>query len=325
MKLLIVDDDRIIRVILSSMVKEWDYEVMLAEDGEQAWEHLENTNEPVIVLMDWIMPGIDGVEMCKRIKQSRNASRTHIIMLTVKSGMEDMVACFEAGVDDFLVKPVDHRELGSRLSVGSRILQYQYDLEQRNIELQAAKKVMEKIMGELQAANEKLKVLSAQDGLTGVSNRRVFEEYLEREWRCAQRQKEPITIIMLDVDYFKMYNDTYGHFLGDECLKRIATVLTESAKRSGDLVARYGGEEFVIVARNTDATGAQVLAEKIRHAVAALKVPHDMSKVAPHVTVSLGIATTIPAFNTSYRRIMETADKALYRAKREGRNRWVAG
>ena len=325
MKLLIVDDERIIRTIFSSMVQEWDYEVMLAADGEQAWELIESVDEPLIVLLDWIMPGIDGVEMCKRIKQSKNASRTHVIMLTVKSGMEDMVAGFEAGADDFLVKPVDHRELGSRLSVGKRILQYQYDLEQRNLELMATKKVMEKIMGELQQANEKLKALSTQDGLTGLSNRRNFEEYLEREWQYAQRQREPLTLIMLDVDFFKLYNDTYGHWLGDECLKLVAKVLTDSVKRSGDLVARYGGEEFAVVARNTDSYGSQLLAEKIRLGAVSLEVPHELSKVAPYVTVSLGVATMVPEPNTSYRSLIETADKALYQAKYEGRNRWVVG
>lgn len=321
MKLLIVDDEKIIRTILSSMVQGWGYEVILASNASEAWGFLQDSNEPVIIIMDWVMPDIDGIELCKRVKEAKNEGDTYIIMLTAKNDIEDMVTGFAAGVDDFLSKPVDERELGSRLSVGSRILKYQFTLAQQNAELQATKKVMENIMRDLKEANGKLRTLSMVDGLTGIANRRKLEEFMENEWRFALREKLPLSVIMLDVDFFKLYNDTYGHQIGDICLQKVAGVLISHAMRSGDLAARYGGEEFALVLRNTDVNAARFLAEKIRIAVEALKIEHSSSGIASYVTVSLGVCALVPESGQLHQALFDCADKALYEAKRNGRNR----
>lgn len=324
MKVLIIDDDKNVRILLSEMVKHWGYEVILAADGESAWKILQIIDEPIIVLLDWIMPGIDGVELCKRIKQSEKTSHTYVIMLTgLKNDMDNIVIGFNAGADDFLTKPIEPRELSCRLSVGRRILVYQYDLEQRNATLQETTKVMENIMRELQIVNGKLKELSMEDELTGIANRRCLENYLAKEWWHALREKEALTFIMIDVDFFKLYNDTYGHPAGDECLRKVAMVLDDSVQRSTDIKSRYGGEEFAIVLRNTDCQGAQKIAEKIRLTVESLAVPHKASPISPYVTISLGVSTMIPEPNSSYEALIKEADDALYQAKREGRNRWI--
>lgn len=325
MKVLIIDDEKSIRTILSEMVQHWGYEVILAADGESAWKILQVISEPVIVMLDWIMPGLDGVELCKRIKQSEKTAHTYVIILTAKkSDIDNMVIGFDAGADDFLTKPIEPRELSCRLSVGKRILSYQYELEQRNAALYETTKVMENIMRELKAANGKLKDLSLEDEITGISNRRSLEHYLAKEWWHALREKEVMTFIMIDVDYFKLYNDTYGHLAGDECLKKVAAVLDHSVNRNSDIKARYGGEEFAIVLRATDSPGGQKVAEKIRLAVEGLQIPHRASDISPYVTITLGIATMIPDPKSSYEVLIKKADDALYQAKREGRNRWIS-
>jgi len=324
MKLLIVDDEKIVLTILSSMIEEWGYEIMLAANGEEAWELLQNIHEPIILLVDWMMSGLDGVALCKMVKNSEQATNTHVIMLTAKRKMEDMLAGFGAGADDFLSKPVDPRELSSRLSVGRRLLKYKYDLEQRNLVLQATTKAMENIMIELNMVNEKLRVLSMVDELTNVANRRSMEDYLAREWGYAMRNREPLTLIMVDVDFFKLYNDTYGHQAGDECLRKVANVLHDTVTRSGDLVARYGGEEFIVALRNTSKIGGQQVGECLRQRVEELRIPHSASEIAPYITISLGVVTIVPECGHSYNELIDKADQFMYRAKNSGRNRWVS-
>lgn len=325
MKILIIDDEKNIRTILSEMVQQWGYEVILAADGESAWKIFQVIKEPIIVLLDWLMPGMDGIELCRRLKQSERTSHTYVIMLTAKKGdVEDAVISFDAGADDFVTKPIDPRELSCRLSVGRRILTYQHHLEQRNATLQETTKVMEHVMRELQIVNGKLKEISLEDELTGIANRRCLERYLVKEWWHALREKEALSFLMVDVDFFKRYNDTYGHPAGDECLKKIATVLAANVKRGGDITARYGGEEFAIVLRATGSEGGQKVAENIRRDVESLAIPHKASKIAPYVTLSIGVATLIPEMNSSYEMLIKEADDALYQAKNDGRNRWIA-
>lgn len=323
-KLLVVDDEKTVRALISSMVEDRDYEVMFAASGEEAWELLQNITEPVIALVDWIMPGIDGIELCRRIKrQGIKATHIHVIILTVKSDIEDVVIGFDAGADDFLSKPVDSRELSCRLSVGKRILRYQYELEQRNAALQSTTQVLENIMKELAGANERLTALSMLDGLTGIANRRKLDEYMTREWRNARRERSPITFLMIDIDFFKSFNDIYGHLRGDECLKIISSILVDNVKRGGDLVARYGGEEFAMVLPNTDSAGGQAVADNIFAKLEAVKIPHAASAIGPYVTVSMGVATMIPEANSNYTSLIDKADEALYEAKRCGRCRRV--
>lgn len=326
MKVLVVDDDKSIRSILLAMINEWGYEVLLAADGDSAWELLEacDAQEPLIVLLDWVLPGLDGLELCRRLKEGKLAARHYVIMLTgEKNGEDDIVEGFAAGADDFLLKPVSARELSCRLSVGKRILTYQYQLEQRNQTLEETTSVMEAVVRQLNQVNTRLKEISMIDELTGIANRRSLEEYLDREWRHAQRQQEPLAVILIDVDYFKLYNDTYGHQAGDECLRAIAAVLADNAKRSTDVAARYGGEEFAVVLRGANPLGGKVVAETIRQQVEALQVEHKSSSVASYVTITLGVAAVIPDSGSNYMEIIKHADEALYRAKSEGRNKTV--
>lgn len=323
MKVLIVDDDKSIRSILQAMIQDWGYEVLMAADGESAWQILNSLNhQPVIVLLDWILPGLDGLELCKRLRSAQQAACVYVIMLTgEKNGEEDIVNGFAAGADDFLVKPVSSRELSCRLAVGKRILSYQHQLEQRNQALEETTNVMEVVVRQLNQVNTRLKEIAMIDELTGIANRRSLEEYLSREWCHALRQQEYLAVIMLDVDFFKLYNDTYGHQAGDECLRAVAAVLAQNSKRSTDVAARYGGEEFAVVLRGTDSEGAWHVAENIRQNVEDLYMKTEASQIAPYVTVSLGVAAVIPKIANNYIEIIKHADEALYQAKEEGRNR----
>jgi diguanylate cyclase (GGDEF)-like protein len=180
---------------------------------------------------------------------------------------------------------------------------------------------------ELKLANEQLIFLSVQDGLTGIANRRMFDSYMRKEWRRAMREQSPLSVVMLDVDFFKGYNDTYGHQQGDRCLVAVATALQQNVRRPADLAARYGGEEFVLVLPNTPAEGAMLLAERVREGVQALKIEHRASTVSPFVSVSLGVVTAVPSVNENGAGLdafLEAADQGLYLAKHQGRNRAVS-
>ncbi|MBO9540501.1 GGDEF domain-containing protein [bacterium] len=174
---------------------------------------------------------------------------------------------------------------------------------------------------ELQVAYEKYRHLAEADGLTGIPNRRIFDEVLVREWERCGRQATPLSLVMLDIDYFKVFNDTYGHQAGDDCLRQVAKALAGQVNRPGELVARYGGEEFSIILSDTDALGAEQIAERVRSQVEALAIPHAGSKAAPCVTMSLGVATLVPRPEDAADRMVALADHALYQAKQEGRNR----
>jgi len=217
-------------------------------------------------------------------------------------------------VNDYLVKLPDSIELIARIRYHSQayIVQKQRD---------EAFKALEESQRDLAAANLELKKISSLDGLTGVPNRRKFDERLRLEWNRTMRQSSSLSLIMLDIDYFKMFNDTYGHQSGDECLKKVASALAESLCRDTDLVARYGGEEFAIILPGTGIEGAEKVAEKIRCSVEKLSIPHRGSDVADFVTVSLGVSTMIPGRKNEIENVILAADKALYKAKARGRNR----
>ncbi|MDU2064443.1 MAG: diguanylate cyclase [Sporomusaceae bacterium] len=325
MKLLIIDDEKSVRKILANMVGEWGYEVLFAADGISAWQIVQLIQEPLIVLLDWIIPGMDGIELCRKIKQNVKSGHVHVIMLTgQKNSVDDVVMGFEAGADDFLFKPIEPRELNCRLSVGKRILTYQYELEQRNHALEETTQIMERVMKALNSANSQLKELSLLDELTGIANRRHLETFFEKTWLHALNKQEEVTFMMADIDFFKLYNDTYGHQAGDECLKQVARALAECVTRPCDLLARYGGEEFGIILQNTSKVGAAELAKQIQEKLKALAIPHEGSPVSSQLTISLGVATAIPATNSSYEDLIQQADHALYRAKEEGRHQWIA-
>lgn len=307
MKLLIVDDDAINLDQLQQNVREWGYDIETAGNGLEAWNVIETCPEPMLIIADWVMPKMDGVELCRRLRAFQPHHLRYIIMLTVRSEKSDIAAGLDAGADDYLTKPVHLKELQSRLSVGRRVLEYQYKLEL--------------LTEELMRTNQELHRMVAIDGLTCIANRRHFEQRCEEEWRRATRDETPLSLIMMDIDYFKKYNDTFGHLMGDECLKKVAEVLAATAVRAGDLAARYGGEEFAVLLPNTDSVGAAVVAEALRSAISALQIEHSGSPLTI-VTVSVGVSTAYPCREESQSPevLLERADRALYRAKAAGRN-----
>lgn len=307
MKILIVDDTRLNLAIITQYVEHLGCTPIQANNGSEAIEQFRKTR-PDLVLLDVVMPDIDGFEVAARMRQEETAGEwTPIIFLSAMTSDADLEKGITAGGDDYIYKPVSQVVLGAKIRAMQRIIQMRTSL------------VL--MTQQLNAANQELKRLSTCDGLTGIFNRRFFDETLDREWRRTARANSTLSLILCDVDHFKLYNDNYGHQAGDECLRSVAKAISTTAQRASDTAARYGGEEFVIILPDTPVGGALVAAEKIRHAIHQLNLPHKASS-HQRVTLSLGIASTLPAESTgTHTTLIEQADRALYRAKHAGRDR----
>jgi two-component system cell cycle response regulator len=295
---LIAEDDAISRKILQTWLTKWGYRVVVADDGSKAWDILQQENAPELLILDWVMPGINGAELCRRIRDRQRTPYQYILLVTANDNKQDVVSGLEAGADDYLTKPFDMSELRARLKVGRRILTLQEDLIQ---------------------AREELRFQATHDALTGVLSRGAVLELLHRELARAARPQSSTGVLMLDVDHFKKINDAYGHLVGDVVLKgvtrRIGTVV-----RSYDLLGRYGGEEFLIVLPSCDKNNIQQSAERVRLVVARTPILAAGSEIS--VTVSIG-ATAATHGATLAKEIVAIADTALYQAKNAGRNRTV--
>src|SRR6185436_10272258 len=243
--------------------------------------------EVELVVMDLRLPGMDGIQACRRITNEERYRDLPVIVITASTEVANLPAAFAAGAVDYLTKPLNPVELGARVRSA---LQLKREMEARK----ARERDLLEVTHRLEVANRELQRLSSLDGLTGLTNRRRLDEFVETEWLRASRDASPLSVILIDIDYFKSYNDRYGHLAGDECLKRVAMALRNSFHRPGDLVARYGGEEFAAILPATDAAGAQGVAESMRQGVEALAIEHQVSTVGPRVTISLGYATMIP-------------------------------
>jgi diguanylate cyclase (GGDEF)-like protein len=263
----------------------------VAEDGESAIEQIE-FSPPDIVFLDVMMPGIDGFETCRRLKENRATQDIPVIFMTALSDTADKVAGFKAGAVDYVTKPIQHEEMLARVTTHLT----------------------------LKRKSDLLAEMASLDSLTEIPNRRAFDTAVESGLRGAIRTGLPLSVIMIDVDMFKQYNDNYGHNAGDRCLHRIAQALKGFIRRSVDMVARYGGEEFAAVLPDTDHDDAMNVAEGLRASVEELKIPHDLSSASPHVTVSVGVATSIPQKEQAPLDLQEEADRQLYMAKSQGRN-----
>lgn len=309
MKALVIEDTVTSATLICHLLEKMGLQPVHARDGQSGILEFKR-NKPDLVLLDIIMPGMDGFEVARRIRQlEKDGEWTPIIFLSARTSDDDLALGISVGGDDYLVKPVSEIVLRAKVRAMQRIAQMRYSL------LVLTRKLDE--------ANRELTRLSAADGLTGIANRRCFDDTLQREWRRAVRANTPMALLVADVDHFKQFNDGYGHQLGDDCLKNVARVLESCLRRPTDLVARYGGEEFAVIMPETDAAGAAQVAESMREAVHAARIAHAFSSVAPVVTVSVGAAATLPSRTDDEgpRMLLQLADQALYRAKREGRNR----
>ncbi|MDZ8262295.1 PleD family two-component system response regulator [Nostoc sp. ChiQUE01b] len=298
---LIVDDEPFIRLILRHFLEREGYQIAEAQNGIEAI-NVFNQLHPDIILLDAIMPDMDGFECCTQLELLDCNKRTPVLMITGLEDQESVDRAFAVGAIDFVTKPIHWPVLRQRVK---RLIQ-QSQLQQK-----------------LEAVNLELQRLVTIDGLTQVANRRRFEEYFSQEWQRQKREQRPLSLILCDVDFFKLYNDTYGHRVGDHCLQKIAQAIKDMIKRPGDLVARYGGEEFAVILPNTDTKGVTHVADEICHAVRALAIPHQNSQVSSYVTISVGFTTEIPQPDSDLEEMIATADRALYQAKAAGRDRFV--
>jgi diguanylate cyclase (GGDEF)-like protein len=297
MKVLIAEDEKISRLRLEKLLEETDFEVESCEDGFAAWEAIRSENKPNILILDWMMPGMDGVEICRNVRTQAKETYTFILLLTSKGRQEDYVKGMEAGADDYIIKPFNHIELMARLRVGKRIVE---------------------LNEELLSVRDSLQKQANHDKLTGLFNRHYVSEILDREFSRSLRYQTDLSCLLLDLDYFKDINDTFGHPFGDMVLREFSACLKKNARRS-DFSFRYGGEEFMLLLPNTGITGARNLAETIR--AACDKKRYVCGNQSTTVTVSIGIAFVKQNQLLESKEILTLADKALYRSKAEGRNR----
>jgi diguanylate cyclase (GGDEF)-like protein len=290
MKILIAEDQPTAAVYLSRILEKLGHHVALATDGEEAWRILRQGDAPLLI-SDWMMPNLDGPDLCRRIRAVGANRYIYIILLTSRDRREDRLKGLRAGADDFLTKPPDADELAVRLEIAERILA---------------------VHDELARQNSRLAELATIDELTGTRNRRRFREDLDLLFNQAIRLRSPLSLIMLDIDHFKQFNDTFGHPAGDEVLHRVGSILN-TVVRSHDVVARYGGEEFVVLLPATEAGEALEVAERLRTAISSRSWLHRQ------ITASLGVATTFPNISTAAV-LLNQADQALYHSKQNGRD-----
>jgi two-component system chemotaxis family response regulator WspR len=314
---LLVDDQPIVgEAIRRMLASSPDIQFHYCRDAAQALAMADQVS-PTIILQDLVMPDVDGFAMMTRFREHAPTAKVPIIVLSSREDPRDKSRAFSSGASDYLVKLPDQVELIARVHAHST----RYLTEQQR---DAAYRELQELGRQLAEKNAILEQLSSIDGLTGIANRRRFDAALDEEWRRATRDDKTLSLILIDVDFFKRYNDRYGHLGGDDCLRQIAAALAAEAHRAGDLVARYGGEEFVVLLPRTAAGGTAVVAEGMRQRVVALALPHEGSEVAAHVTISLGSATLRVDEHSTPQRLIELADLALYDAKKSGRNRHCA-
>lgn len=297
MRVLVADDSLVMRRLLESTLESWEYEVISARDGDEAWSVLSSEDPPRIAILDWMMPGHSGLELCQLVRQQAGPDYTYIILLTSKSQREDIVEGLRSGADDYVVKPFDRHELEVRLRVGRRII----DLQAQLLEAQSA-----------------LRDQATRDALTRVWNRASILEILGREVTRAVRERRPLGVVMMDIDHFKSINDTLGHLAGDEALKETAFRVS-GGMRSYDFFGRYGGEEFLFVVPGCEDKNLVAYAERLRHVIES--TPYRLAGDDVALTSSFGATALMPGDDVTPDQLIRAADEALYEAKRMGRNR----
>jgi len=288
---LLVDDVPKNLQLLGNALKSEDLKVAFATNGKAALEYVEK-KQPDLVLLDIMMPEMDGYEVCKCLKGDPKTMHIPIIFITAMSDSDDEYYGFELGGIDYITKPFDPKLVRARVESQLR----------------------------LKRKTDLLEKLSSIDGLTEIPNRRRFDETIRNEWARTRRAQSNISLVLVDIDFFKQYNDHYGHAAGDKCLQKVAKTLNNSVRRPADFVARYGGEEFVAILPEIDHEDAFSMANQLKENISNLALPHEASKISDYVTISLGLATTIPQQDQGHEQLLEMADKYLYEAKSSGRN-----
>ncbi|MES1983137.1 MAG: diguanylate cyclase [Pseudomonadota bacterium] len=319
---LLVDDQAMVAEAIRRMLgDESDIEFHYCQEPTQALGRA-NAIKPTIILQDLVMPDVDGYTLLKFYRGNPATSGTPVIILSSREDPKDKSQAFENGANDYLVKLPDKIELIARIRAHSKAYLLQLQRDEVYLAMQKLQAQLTESNRKLEENNTILQRLSTMDGLTGIANRRHFDATLQIEWKMALRRTSALALIMIDIDFFKKFNDGYGHQGGDDCLKEVAQILNDSVHRTGDFIARYGGEEFVAILPNTDAKGAAVLAEQMRANIEAKHIAHAYSSVADHVSISLGVAAMMPDSTTSPEMLIAQADGALYKAKEAGRNRF---
>jgi len=298
--ILIAEDNPVSRKLIEKALIKAGHKVVSVENGRKALELL-NQNFFPIVLTDWVMPEMNGIELCQAIRETDTPGYVYIVLLTAKDSKDDIVAGLKAGADDYLTKPFNHAELIARLNTGKRILELERSLKE---------------------ANEEIRILSVTDPLTGCYNRGYLNEHLPQEINRARRYGHPLSLILSDIDHFKKVNDTYGHLVGDHILKEFVKCFMEMIRQNVDWVARYGGEEVLIILPETDVKHAILLAERLRNNLSQRVIEIQGKQIS--ITASFGITgfdPTTPDEKISPEYMINDADKFMYQAKKEGRNR----
>jgi diguanylate cyclase (GGDEF)-like protein len=304
MRAVIADDDPVTMAILSGALRRWGIEVIAAPDGTRAWEALAAVPAPELAIIDWMMPGLDGIEICRRIRQDDRLAGMYVLLLTGRGSRTDLVVGLDAGADDYMIKPIDTEELRARVQVGRRVATLQARLADR--------------VSDLQTASEHLARLVSTDVLTNVYTRRSWFERAAVEFSRSLRYGRSFSLMVIDLDFFKRVNDTFGHEAGDNLLRGFADLLRDESRQS-DIVGRLGGEEFALLAPETPQASAQHLAGRIRDVCRNLVVASPAGPV--RCSCSIGITEFAPT-DDSVESALRRADAALYEAKRSGRDCW---
>ena len=322
--ILIVDDRPENLLTLEHLLESPDLNIVRATSGQEALGLLLD-HDFALVLLDVQMPDMDGFETAELMRGNKRTRHIPIIFVTANhTESKHIFRGYDSGAVDYLFKPLDAQMLLCKVRIFLEIHRQRQALQAKTRELDARIVELHQLQTELEEKNRQLQLLSSLDGLTGIPNRRQFDEMLGIEWNRMARERLPLSLVILDVDHFKLYNDRYGHLAGDSCLRRVATALAGLLRRPADMVARYGGEEFAAILPGTGLEGAQVVAESMRQAVANLGIEHQDSPVHSVVTVSLGLSAVVPLPGCAPADLLQAADHGLYQAKQEGRDRWIS-
>jgi diguanylate cyclase (GGDEF)-like protein len=299
MKVLIAEDDPVSSKILQKNLENWEYGVALARSGAAAWQALQDPDLRLAIL-DWMMPGMDGVEVCRKIRRRKKFNYTYIILLSAKDRKQDIISGLSSGADDYMTKPVNFLELRARLKAGQRII----ELEDK-----------------LLFAQNQLKDIASRDGLTKIWNRTEITRFLNEELERGRREKTSTGVIMLDIDHFKSINDEYGHAAGDLALLKVVSRLKNKVRKS-DKLGRYGGDEIIIILPNCPPAEIRKVGERLRQAVGSRRIRTEMDTIP--ITISVGCATSDQPGSSRPEKLIRTADRLLLKAKEQGRNCVVA-